>query len=111
MKQGTHFFFKKNQTKKSSDFELLWNPQQNKRVEKKRYSFLYSESTEILLKESTYMLEGFKDLSVESRNMQAKNCAPIQCTIWPRNEPNQRTHFKDFTVGLNFSKKPPERFF
>ena len=25
-----------------------------------------------------------KDLSLESRNMQTQNCAPIQCTVWPR---------------------------
>ena len=28
----------------------------------------------------------FKDLSMESRNIQTQNCAPIQCTVWPRNE-------------------------
>ena len=27
----------------------------------------------------------FKDLSRESRNIQTQNCAPIQCTVWPRN--------------------------
>ena len=27
----------------------------------------------------------FKDLSMESRNKQTQNCAPIQCTVWPRN--------------------------
>ena len=27
----------------------------------------------------------FKDLSLESRNIQTENCAPIQCTVWPRN--------------------------
>ena len=27
----------------------------------------------------------FKDLSLESRNIQTQNCAPIQCTVWPRN--------------------------
>ena len=26
----------------------------------------------------------FKDLSLESRNIQTQNCAPIQCTVWPR---------------------------
>ena len=30
-------------------------------------------------------LNMFKDLSLESRNIQTQNCAPIQCTIWPRN--------------------------
>ena len=29
----------------------------------------------------------FKDLSLESRNIQTQNCAPIQCTVWPRNAP------------------------
>ena len=28
----------------------------------------------------------FRDLSLESRNTQTQNCAPIQCTVWPRNE-------------------------
>ena len=28
----------------------------------------------------------FKDLSLESRNIQTQNFAPIQCTVWPRNE-------------------------
>ena len=28
----------------------------------------------------------FKYLSLESRNIQAQNCAPIQCTVWPRND-------------------------
>ena len=27
----------------------------------------------------------FKDLSMESRNKQTQNCAPIQCAVWPRN--------------------------
>ena len=27
----------------------------------------------------------FKDMSVDSRNIQTQNCATIQCTIWPRN--------------------------
>ena len=27
----------------------------------------------------------FKDLSLESSNIQTQNCAPIQCTAWPRN--------------------------
>ena len=27
----------------------------------------------------------FIDLSQESRNIQTQNCAPIQCTVWPRN--------------------------
>ena len=27
----------------------------------------------------------FKDLSLESTNIQTQNCAPIQCTVWPRN--------------------------
>ena len=27
----------------------------------------------------------FKDLSLESRNIQTQNCAPIKCTLWPRN--------------------------
>ena len=26
----------------------------------------------------------FKDLSLKSRNIQTQNCAPIQCTVWPR---------------------------
>ena len=30
----------------------------------------------------------FKDLSLESRNINTQNCAPIQCTVWPRNEEN-----------------------
>ena len=57
------------------------------------------------------MIEDFKDLSIEFSNMQKQNCAPIQCTIWPRNEPNERTHFKDSTVGLNFSKSLLKRSF
>ena len=28
----------------------------------------------------------FKDLSLESRNLQTQNCAPIRCTVCPRNE-------------------------
>ena len=28
----------------------------------------------------------FEDLSLQSRNMQTQNCAPIQCTIWPPND-------------------------
>ena len=28
----------------------------------------------------------FKDLSMESENIQTKNCAPIQCLVWPRKE-------------------------
>ena len=28
----------------------------------------------------------FKDLFLESRNIQTQNYAPIQCTVWPRNE-------------------------
>ena len=28
----------------------------------------------------------FKDLSLEYRNIQTQNCAPIQCTVWPRND-------------------------
>ena len=27
----------------------------------------------------------FKDLSLETRNLQTKNCASTQCTVWPRN--------------------------
>ena len=27
----------------------------------------------------------YKDFSMESRNIQTQNCAPIQCTVWPRN--------------------------
>ena len=28
----------------------------------------------------------FKNLSLESRTIQTQNCAPIQCTVWPRND-------------------------
>ena len=28
----------------------------------------------------------FKDLSLESRNIQTQNRASIQCTVWPRND-------------------------
>ena len=27
----------------------------------------------------------FRYLSLESSNIQSQNCAPIQCTVWPRN--------------------------
>ena len=43
----------------------------------------------------------FKDLSLESRNIQTQNCAPIQCTVWPRNG-----FFDDFNESF-FAKSFP----
>ena len=51
-----------------------------------RYRYLIKESTEVLLLESTNILEHVQSLSVESRNIQTQNCAPIQCTVWPRKD-------------------------
>ena len=50
------------------------------------YRYLYADSTEVLQLESTDILEHVSKLSMESRNIQTQNCAPIQCTVWPRNE-------------------------
>ena len=43
-------------------------------------------SSEILLVKSLTFWNMFKDLSLESRNIQTQYYAPIQCTVWPRNE-------------------------
>ena len=34
----------------------------------------------------------FRYLSLESRNTQTQNCAPIQCTVWPRNGCQKRVN-------------------
>ena len=43
----------------------------------------------------------FKDLSLESRNIQTQNCAPIQCRVWPRNEGTIVLLQKTFTAKKN----------
>ena len=49
----------------------------------------------------------FNDLSLESRNPQTQDCAPILCTVWPRNvrNLNSRQHnFSDFFGGQSVLK-------
>ena len=55
----------------------LRNPQQNQCADK-----IYV--TGICTRNSFTFWNMLKDLSLESRNIQTQNCAPIQCTVWPR---------------------------
>ena len=48
----------------------------------------------------------FKGLSLESRNIQAQIYAPIQCTVWPRNDRFRRiNHKKVFGRNSSIEKK------
>ena len=40
----------------------------------------------------------FKDLYLESTNIQTQNCEPIQCTVWPRSN-------DIFSKSVNFERK------
>ena len=42
----------------------------------------------------------FKDLSLESRNIKTQNCAPIQCTVWPRNALQKFVFLEKFYTDL-----------
>ena len=47
-----------------------------------------------------------KDLSLESRNIQTKNCAPIQCTLWPRYDNFHQKYFKNWTTSHDGNLDP-----
>ena len=57
---------------------------------------MYAESTELLFVESTFILEQilrlvsgtYRHKIHTDKNIQTQNCAPFQCTVWPRNEPH-----------------------
>ena len=55
---------------------------------------------------------------MESRNIKTQNCAPIQCTVWPRNDfyfplIDKKCHFTILTPICfnNVSKRVPENFY
>ena len=70
-----------------------------------RYVYLYTEPTEIFGKWNPLtfwnMLKGF---SLESRNIQTQNFAPIQCTVWPRNEEKNELLFLKNCLFSIFNK-------
>ena len=66
------------ESRTASNICLLRKPQQNKCADK-----IYV--TGICTRNPLKFWNIFKDLSLESRNIQTQNCAPIQCTVWPRN--------------------------
>ena len=53
--------------------------------QKLRYRYMYAESTEFYLWNSPTFKNIFQDLFLDFRNIQTQNCAPIECTVWPRN--------------------------
>ena len=64
----------------------LRNPQQNQCADK---VYVTTISTRNPLKFCKWkpltFWNMFKDLSLEPRKIQTQNCAPSQCTVWPRN--------------------------
>ena len=51
-----------------------------------------------------------KQLPLESRNIQTQNCAPIQCTVWPRNVKNNFNFSFEFFI-VNVDERKTERTF
>ena len=53
----------------------------------------------------------FKNLSLESRNIQTQNCTPIQCKVWPRNEFEQIKYGVICLASFGFKILNRERIF
>ena len=51
-----------------------------------------------------------KDLPMESRKILTENCAPIQCTVWPRNVKNNFIFLFEFFI-VNVDERKTERTF
>ena len=65
---------------------LLRNPQQIKCADKIYVTSIYTRNPRKSCKwKPLTVWSMFKYLSLETRNKQTQNFAPIQCTIWPRN--------------------------
>ena len=75
------------ESRTTSYISLLRNPQQNKCANKIYVTGICTQNPLKFFKWNPLTFWNiFKDLSLESRDIQTQNCAPIQCTVWPRNE-------------------------
>ena len=71
------------ESRTTSNISLLRNPQQNNCAEKINATGICMRNPlKFCLWNPLTFRNIFKDLSMESRNIQTKNCAPIQCSVW-----------------------------
>ena len=74
------------ESRTTSNICLLRNPQQNKCADKIYVTGICMRNPlKFCLSNPLTFWNIFEDLSLESGNIQTQNCAPIQCTVWPRN--------------------------
>ena len=74
------------ESRTTSYIYLLRHPQQNKCADKIYVTGFCTRNPRNFCRWNPLTFWNmFKDLSLESRNIQTQNCAPMQCTIWPRN--------------------------
>ena len=89
---------------------LLQNPQQNQCADKTYRTIISTRIPQKFCKWNPLTFGNlFEDFSLESRNLQTQNCAPIQCTVWPRKDPLNISTFwvhiwKAISSPINFCK-------
>ena len=73
------------ESKTTSCICLLQNPQQNKCADKIYVTGICMRNPlKLCIWKPLTFWNTFGDLSLESKNIQTQNCAPIQCKFWPR---------------------------
>ena len=73
------------ESRTTSHIYLLRHPQQNKCADKFYATGFCTRNPRNFCRWNPLTFWNmFKDLSLESRNIQTQNCTPMQCTIWPR---------------------------